>query len=160
MIRNYEQTDWSKYLNWYKDIGDKAVYNKGRECFAKALELAENDVQRENIETASIQMDLLESYMHAMQYRCGKSGFGKIVEAFFNANPGVFTADEQSSLKRAINNLARAQTEEAHKQFNIAVKDNMFAHGCLRINEKGSYDLTMTDSLNMSNIPCFWYPWP
>ena len=62
---NYETTDWTQYWNWYDDAEENRITSEGLELFRKAIEMAETDEQRRELDKASVQVEYIyANYLH------------------------------------------------------------------------------------------------
>ena len=129
MLRNYETVDWTKYLNFYRDLDDDSILvklvNEGKRLFVEAMEMAENDRQRTALDKSYIQIELLEAYYQYEKIKVGVS-FGKdLVRNFCKANPEAFTKDEQKQLSNDLFEFTKQQIDAKYSEYNKALSDKL-----------------------------------
>ena len=90
---NYKETDWSKYWNWYKDIEEPRIITEGEMLFDKAMELAENDAQRTQIDKSSIQVDYIRAYYLYFKYHYDMMHVEKMFNRFCKKYPELVTVE-------------------------------------------------------------------
>ena len=153
MILNYQTVDWSKYSTWFKSVVENPITAKGSELFAKAIELAETDEQRTQLDKISIQIDLLKSYYYYEQNRVGAGAVGKIIANFYNANPDAIDNDLKNQLRVDIIRYSNAIATENYENYNRALVERLKQYTPY-YREYGP--LSSSDSFNYSNTPREW----
>jgi len=58
-LRNFRETDWSRYYDWFVKIGPNPFILKGQQYFDKAFAAAVNTEQYKHLEKSSIQIEYL-----------------------------------------------------------------------------------------------------
>ncbi|MBE6897320.1 MAG: DUF4838 domain-containing protein [Ruminococcaceae bacterium] len=152
MIQNYETTDWTPYSTYYSHVEKAEIIDKGYDLFAKAMELAENDVQRAKIDKALIQVQRLDSYYRS-KVRAQK--FSNLVKVFKNALSGLEIAeDEQATLKIAAELYFSKITSAEYSEFNKELYNKMLSYGVNRMREGGYY--LPDGEPNFTKVPLEW----
>ena len=153
MIKNYETVDWNKYWNWYKTVNESELTVKGAELFAKAIEMAETDSQRTQLDKISIQIDYMKAYYYYENYRVGNNSIGKIVGYFMQDHPEAFTTDEILSYRKNIIKFANEHSGVDYENYNRALIEKMKKY--TNVYQESGY-LSDSDSFNLKNPPSDW----
>ncbi len=140
VIRNYQDFDWMPYINYYKGYSDEdsilgTLVTEGRRLFNEAMEMAENDRQREAIDKSSIQIDLMEAYYTGLKLRKGKYWGKDIVRNYSWANPGVFTADEEKQYMKDVQDYLIQVVEDMYAEYNKKLSEKLDKYGAYNLNE-------------------------
>lgn len=174
MIRNYENYDWTVYYNWFNDVIPPRIMTEGEKFFEEALSLATTDEQRARIEKESFQLDYMKSYYYAIKWGVGakvkdlvdfsyikvdNSWIGatnKILTNFFNANPGMFTKDETSKYRVAIQKYVAESVYNGYLQYNKYIFERLKELGSL---PRESWDPMPEkfDDIALSYVPGYWF---
>jgi len=95
---NYETTDWTKYWNWYDDVEENRITSEGMELFRKAIEMAETDEQRRELDKASVQVEYI--YANYLFHKANvRNNLSNMFQQFCKANP-----DEAAKLTKEQSN--------------------------------------------------------
>ena len=112
------------------------MITEGKELFAKALEAAETESQKYQLERAKVQVDFLESYYLAVKYGVAigvkelvdwnyanvedtwNGAVNKILTNFFKANPDMFTKQETIQYRVEITNYVAKAVYNSYLQHN------------------------------------------
>ncbi len=140
VIRNYKDFDWLPYINYYKGYVDEdsilgKLVAEGRRLFNEAMEMAENDRQREAIDKSTIQIDLMEAYYTNLKLRKGKYWAKDIVRNYSWANPGVFTADEEKQYMKDVQDYVIQVVEDMYAEYNKQLSEKLDKYGAYNLNE-------------------------
>jgi len=155
MIRNYQDTDWTVYSNYYTKIKRCTYLENAAQYFDNAMQAAETDEQRNRIDKASLQVDYLESIYLYNNYKAGKGDIITMLLRFFDANEDLFTKEEKSAFRKEISKLANTQTDEKYAEFNRTLRDNLYKHGITKILEAGK-DISDPANLDFTQLPNEW----
>jgi len=156
MIINYQNTDWTKYWTWFKDVqGEHPVVAEGKRLFAEAMELAETEAQKTRIDKAYIQVEYLESYYLYYKLSLGAGAVGKIISNFYRANPDAVDPEIKSSLRVSAIKASNQQRYADYENFNRKLAEKLVKYGVYNIKESNRIgDLS---ALNYQNTPDDWY---
>jgi len=159
MVLNYESTDWTPYLWYYRDIEPSALVSRGYELFDAALALADED-QAERIEKIKLQLDFLYSY--TLYYKYSRDvlydNIEQLLMNFFKQHPDgkSIPKDEQNSYIRNIREYAAKPYLTAYEEYNLTLYKNAVWHGITMLYE-GCYDITESkDRMVFQNVPREW----
>ncbi len=98
---NYETTDWTQYWNWYDDTEENRITSEGRELFRKAIEMAETDEQRRELDKASVQVEYI--YANYLYLKANiRNNMPNMFNQYCKAHPEE-AAQLTSDVKTAIN---------------------------------------------------------
>ncbi len=151
MIRDYENTDWMPYINWYTEITPTSLIVKGEELFAKAMELAETDKQRAKIDKASIQVDYLRSYyLYHVYFDSGKGDISELIENFLEEKAPEMENSVRNQLSEKVAESARRMCTKAYEEYNAFLYKRMQEYG-LRVRE-----IYVFQEPILSTIPSRW----
>lgn len=153
MLLNYETVDWNKYWNWFKSVKENPITEKGYELFAKAIEMAETESQKTQLDKVSIQLDLIKSYYLHKLRSMGNGSIGKIVANFLTANPDAIDSNLKTQLRVDIIKYANANTGNDYADYNRALVEKMKKYTPY-YKEYGP--LSSSDSFNYNNCPREW----
>lgn len=154
MVKNYRETDWKKYWNWYKDIKESPITKEGELCFKKAMEMAENDVQRDQIDKIESQVIYIKSHYYREQLDAGNEMFPKMITNFIAANAGEFSKEEEENLPEIIRAYACDVFLAAYAKYNRTLAERYVSHGIMQYRVNRS--LEDFDRLTFTNAPFDW----
>lgn len=154
MIKNYEKTDWSKYWNWYTDMKENPITLKGETLFVKAMQLAETEEERLNIERAHLQIKTMKSYCYSEQLYVAEGTIRKIVEKFIEMNSDKFTDEEKAQLPVAVDNFAYEQCYGKYAEYNKALCQELVDWGIITGDGIASYISYL--KFDYAQIPSWW----
>ena len=158
MLRDYENVDWTQYLNWYTSA-EPRIITEGDRLFTAALEAAETDEQRAHIERSYMQVHTLRSY-----YLYGeKSKTGNFVTQLFGKGiPAVFgdelSGSELSTIKSGVSKLIKEQVAAAYVAYNRELASKMTDYGALYREGSKAYREDDPSYRNYANLPTNWKP--
>ncbi len=158
MILNYETTDWTPYLLYYRSYAPSELITRGYELFDAALAVADED-QAERIDKIKLQLDFLNSY--AMYANSNTDVLYDNIEQllinFYDDHPDgkQIPVNEQKSYIRTIREYAAQSYLQAYEDYNRALYQRAVRHSITMLHE-GDQDITTTDQLNFRNVPREW----
>ena len=153
MLINYETVDWLQYWNWYKTVEENPITEKGYELFGKAIEMAETESQKTQLDKVSVQLDLVKSYYLYKLRSVGNGAIGKIITNFFIANPDCADSDTKAQLRVNIIKYVNSIENTDYSDFNRALVEKMKKYTPY-YREYGP--LGNSDSFNYDNYPRDW----
>ena len=154
MIKNYEQTDWSKYWNWYSDMKENRITSEGETLFVKAMQLAETEGERLNIEREYLQIKTMRSYCYAEQLYVGEGAIKELVSKFIEANADKFTDEEKSKLAITVDNFAYDQCYAKYAEYNRVLCQELVDWGI--VIGDGASNFTNYLKFDYAQIPSWW----
>lgn len=152
MVKNYEETDWTKYWNWYVEVEEPEITAKGTELFGKALGLAETEVQKKEIERTYLQVEYIKSYYY--NKRITEADLYQLIREFMEANPSEFTEVEKKELPAKITNMGEQQMYKIYAAYNETLCERLVEEGVTYIYEQGS--LNGWQGFDFSVLPVLW----
>ncbi len=153
MLLNYENVDWTRYWNWFKTVKESPITAQGSELFAKAVEMAETESQKRQLDKISTQIELLYSYYLYEVYSAGSGAVGKIITNFYNANPDAVEKSQRAELRKNIIAFASAQGSASYENYSKMLVEKMQKYGQY-YREQGP--LSSADSFIYKNSPRDW----
>ena len=129
MVKKYKETDWTPYWNWYLDAEENRVSLEGGELFAKAMEEAETDFQREQLDRIGTQVRYIKSYYYRKKLDLGNESFAGVIADFIKANAEAFKEEEAKNLPDIIRAYVYEQLNEKYTAYNEALMNTYIAHG-------------------------------
>ena len=154
MIKNYETTDWSKYWNWYSDMKENQITSEGETLFVKAMQLAETEEERLNIEKEFLQIRTMRSYCYAEQLYVGEGTIKQLVSKFIEANADKFSDEEKNSLATAVDNFAYDQCYGKYAEYNKSLCQDMVDWGI--ITGDGASSFINYLKFDYTQMPSWW----
>ena len=159
MILNYETTDWSPYLLYYRSYAPSELVSRGYELFDAALVAADED-QAERIGKIKLQLDFLNSY--TLYANANKDVLYDNIEQllinFFDDHPdgGQIPVNEQKSYIRTIREHAAESYLASYEEYNRELYQRAVWYGITMIHE-GDADISESkDQMNFDRVPREW----
>ena len=159
MILNYETTDWTPYLLYYRSYDPSELITRGYVLFDEAQALANED-QSERIDKIRLQIDFL--YAYTLYANSNKDVLYDNIEQllinFFDDHPDgkQIPASEQNSYIRTIREYAAQDYLNAYEEYNRVLYENAVWHNIYMIYE-GCRDIAEEKhTLNFSLPPREW----
>lgn len=154
MILNYENTDWTKYVDWYKGFTESEITSKGEELFAEAAALAADDAQLALINKAGLQVDYIKSYYLFMNMTTVVYNVRTLLKNYFEANDTGISAEEQEQLITNISRYVLSQARTAYAEYNETLYNNLLSFNITSIKE--GQNLTEIETPNFQSLPEDW----
>lgn len=129
MVKNYETTDWTPYLDWYTCLIPNVVVTKGYELFGKALDMAENEQTRERISKSMIQVEYLDSYFRREQKEARIQNICRMLDEILKDE------EHASDMKENVLDYLEKGLNKGYYMFNRALGDKMKKYGISRVGE-------------------------
>ena len=137
MMKNYTQTDWSVYYEYYSKVVDNALVQKGTELFDKALAAANQD-QQQRIIKVRLQLDFLRSYALYEKMQQAIRNMEKLVDSFvFDKRAGSLTMDQKREIIRGVDDVVRQQLTEKYEEYNRQLCLTALKYGDFMVKEGG-----------------------
>ena len=158
-MRNYTETDWSKYYEYYITVEDNPLVSKGTELFEAAMTLATPE-QQDRIVKARLQLDFLRSY--AMYERADKAlnNVEKIVDNFmFSSKASSLELGEKQNIIREISNLVKERLKTEYAEYNEQLCLTMLKYCDNFMLKEGQARITRENytQLDFSKAPKDWW---
>ena len=154
MVKNYEQTDWRTYWNWYTDVEENPVTAKGRIFFGKALGLAETESQKEQINRIYLQVEFVKSFYYNSRITEAEGEMYQMIKQFIQIHSDEFTEEEKKSLPVAIAKLGEKQVYNDYRAYNYTLCERLVQEGVIYISE--GISLNGWQGFDFTNIPNMW----
>ena len=155
MVRNYTDTDWTKYWNWYSDVEANRIISEGEELFAKAMQEAQTTSQKKQLEKIYTQVRYIKSYYYKQKIDIGYENFSDLINNYINQNSSSFTNDEKTKLPTTIRNYALSQLYAEYIEYNKELVQTFVDYGFDEY--RLSANLRDRENYNYANAP---YNWP
>ena len=158
MILDYENTDWSQYLFWYKDV-DCSFVTEGLQLFDKAMALAENDVQRARIARSRCQVVYHDAYYQRVRQKHIAANIMQILKDVF-AEDTALSGEQKEQLLQTVPsyvetvfygkklrevNMALYDTLAENKVFSVRVETEFLSR------EEANFDVEPMDMMKREN---------
>ena len=159
MILNYQSTDWTPYLLYYRSYEPSELITRGYELFDAALAKADED-QAERIEKIKLQIDFLYSY--AMYANSNKDVLYDNIEQllinFFDDHPDgkQIPVSEQKAHIRTIREYAAEDYLKAYEEFNRDLHARAIRNGITMLREGGIDIVDRAKNLVFRSVPLEW----
>ncbi len=155
MIRNYENTDWSQYWNWFRGYTEEPqILSEGERLFKSAMALAETDAQKAALDKSYCQVEYLRLCYENKNLSFGSSATGKYLINFFKANPDMFTEQEQTDFRIAIVKFAREQVYSVYETSCRDFIEKVKSYGVTEVKEAKALDY---GNMDLTQHPSDWY---
>jgi hypothetical protein len=160
MIVNYETTDWSPYLLYYRSYTPSELVSRGYELFDAALAAADED-QAERIGKIKLQLDFLNSY--TMYYKYSRDvmldNIEQLLMNFFAKHPDgkALPKDEQTSYIRTVREYVYAAYRDVYEEYNRDLYERAIWHGITMLREGGLDISEHGDRLDFNSTPLSWW---
>ena len=154
MILDYENTDWTPYVNYYTEITPNIAVTKGEELFAKAIEAAKTEEQKVRLDKAYIQVEYAKSYYYYQLYmKYLRQDMASLVKNVLNANADKHELTDSQVTKygnRIASVVSKIYTQK-YVDYNTFLSGRLDTYG-FRVRE--GY---INQSRNLRNIPSQWH---
>ena len=159
MIQNYQTTDWTPYLWYYRAVEPSPLVTQGYKLFDEAMAKADED-QMERLEKLRLQIDFLYSYTLYKNYSRDVlyDNIEQLLLNFFKQHPDgkCIPKDEQNAYIRNIRQYAADPYIDAYEEYNRTLCSNAIWHGIDMMYE-GCYSLSeRKDNLIFASVPREW----
>ena len=156
MVKNYQKTNWEKYWNWYSDLKENRITSEGEKLFEKAIELAETDSQRQELEKISSQVKNIKSYYYAQRLAQGEGAISKLITQFIKTHSKDFSEGEKTTLPAEIEKFAYEQCAATYAKYNRELCYQMVDWGATY----GDSSISLYEYLNFDYtfMPALWQP--
>ena len=128
MVKDYQNTDWTKYWNWYQDVEENRVSKEGMVLFENAAKEAVTDLQKDKLDLITTQVRYIKSYYYHKKLNIAKESFAELIQAFITANADAFDEAEKEQLPTTIRDYVYEQLLEKYKAYNEALMNTYIAH--------------------------------
>ena len=136
MYDNYQTADWSPYLNFYYDVPKPELVEKGYELFEKALEMAETEKQKTELDKALIQVEILDSHYRLKAKAAHSLSISMVLR---NVLPTLeMPEDKLAEYKACISTYLKyfiAKFDDEYYQFNKTLGEKMIGYGITTVKE-------------------------
>ena len=154
MVKNYTSTDWTSYWNWYADVEENTITLEGKRLFEKAIQAAETDMQRRQLEKIYSQVEYILSYYYKAKIDAGNETFAQMIRDFIAAHASSFSEEEIATLPKIIKNRALAQLYPEYEAYNRALAEKWVQCGLEQY--RSTYSISNWKNFNYANIPLYW----
>ena len=129
--------DWNKYATWYYNVSESEIVTKGYELFEKAMEAAETDEQRKQIDKISAQVDYISSYFRytVIDAKNLKLNISTLVTAIFERDMPELSEDEVSVYYDAAYAAAKDSLTAEYTAFNEALYKHLVKYNISHYHE-------------------------
>ena len=158
MVIDYENTDWTPYIDYYITVEENPLTARGVELFDAALALA-TDEQAARIGKIKLQLDYLRSFALYQRAQNVEKNIDKLIGDFiFSSQAGkAIPVSERNSIYRNALNFITEKFAQEYMEYNKRICDEAISYGINRLREQHSFDLVeQYDSLNFSLPPDKW----
>lgn len=157
MIKNYETTDWSPYIGYYKNVEANELITRGTELFEAALEKADED-QKYRIEKIKLQLDFLRSCTLYEQMQNASNNIEKLLQAFLFSEKGAgLNMTEKLDLIRNARAYVVEKVKEEYQNYNKNLCETALKYGTFRLREGGKIiDSENYTELKFHLLPDYW----
>ena len=139
MLKNYKTVDWKKYWNWYRDVKENPLTSEGEKLFQKAMEFAETDEQKHQLDKIYCQIKYAKSYYYKKKLEVGEKNLFQMITQYISVCSEEFTDAEKNTLPQAIEELAHEQVYAAYTKYNRAFAEKILSYGCTYLWEGASF---------------------
>lgn len=140
MLRNYSDTDWKKYWNWYTDIKESRITTEGEVLFKKAIELAETELQCKQLDKIYCQVEYIKSYFYKKKIDMGSEDLKKMLSQYIQKQESYFSFQEMQELPLTIAAYAKKQIEAQYSEYNRKLAEKIVGHGITYMFEGMPFD--------------------
>ena len=161
MIKNYKETDWSKYINYSAKVEERELVTRGFELFDAALEKATPD-QAERIKKLRLIPEFAHSYALNEVYGGDalKDNIINLLYDFFKTDAGKnVPMGERTALTLAVRKHVEETYGNVYEDYNRDLLERALGYGIYQIYE-GMPQVVSTDDpkLNLKTTPDKWRP--
>ena len=128
MVKDYKNTEWKEFWNWYEDVEENRVSKEGMVLFEKAAAETVTDSQKDKLDLITTQVRYIKSYYYHKKLHAGKDSFAELIAAFIGANDSSFDTEEKEQLPNTIRDYVFEQLEKEYFAYNEALMNTYIAH--------------------------------
>ena len=161
MIRNYKETDWSKYLDYSAKVEECELVTRGFELFDAAMEKATPE-QAKRIKKLRLIPEFAHSYALNEVYGSNalKDNIINLLYDFFKTDAGKnVPMSERTELTLAVRNHVEEKYGDVYENYNRDLYSRALEYGLYQIYEGMPRVESIDDpGLNLGTTPDKWRP--
>ncbi len=136
MLDNYQTVDWTAYINYYSEIPEPELVTKGYELFAKAIEMAETEQQKTELDKALIQVEILDSHYRYKAKGVYSTNLNLVIRSALSSIE--MSEDKHAEYVATLPSYLRyfsGKYNDEYYQFNKTLGEKMIGYGITTVKE-------------------------
>ena len=158
MMKNYTETDWSEYYEYYIQVQDNELVSKGIGLFESAMAVATPE-QQDRIIKVRLQLDFLRSYAMYERTQKALTNIEKLADTFtLSSLSASLTMEQKREILRGLSKHIKEQLNADYTKYNEELCKTALKYGEFALRE-GQQRITTENytQLNFSKPPKDWW---